>query len=108
MADYVIKVSTDELRSLSDKFSSQRTVMENYMTEMNSKINELGPYFKSDAGNEFVEKYNTVSNDIKACLDNLQSEITSLRTAAGIFDEKDKETAVKTGNLSTTSVFRNK
>lgn len=107
MAQYVIKVSTDEIRSLSDKFSSQKTVMENYMTEMNSKIKELEAYFKSDAGIKFVEKYNTVSKDISACLDNLQSEITALRTAAGIFDDGKGRVDSEVDSVPTSSVFQN-
>lgn len=108
MAQYVIKVSTDEIRGLSDKFASQKTVMENYMAEMNAKIKELEAYFKSDAGTKFVEKYDTVSKDIKACLENLQSEITALRTAAGIFEEGKGKADSEVNNVSTSSTFRNK
>ena len=45
--------------------------MENYMTEMQKKIDELQLYFKSDAGNEFVAKYASVSKNISSCLTNL-------------------------------------
>lgn len=107
MADYIVKVSIDELRRLSDDFSSKRNVMENYMAEMNSRIKELEPYFKSDAGIEFVEKYNTVSKDINASLNDLQNKTNALRAAAGIYEEKNKKTATDVGNLSTSSVFQN-
>ena len=107
MAQYDIKVTPEEIRALSDKFSNQRSIMENYMNEMNSKITELQNHFRDDAGKQFSEKYTSVSRDISNCLENLQTEITSLRNAAGIFDSGISKTDAAIGNLPASGAFAN-
>lgn len=107
MANYIIKVGTDEIRRTTDRFKAQQSVMEGYMTEMKTKIDDLQNYFKSDAGRMFVEKYNNVHTDIKACLDNLEKEITGLRNAANIFDPVINKVDTDVSGLSTTGAFKN-
>ncbi len=107
MAEYIIKADTDAIRSTTDKIEAQRTYMEGYMNEMQSKINDLHNYFKSTAGTEFVSKYSNVSNDIKACLANLGTEITGLRNAAGILETGSQKVVSDVDTLSTTGVFKN-
>ena len=108
MAEYIIKADTEAIRATSDKIEAQRSLMENYMNEMQNKINELQNYFKSNAGTEYVAKYSNVSNDIKACLDNLGKEITGLRNAAGIIEASDQKADTGVDSLSASGVFTNR
>lgn len=107
MADYKITASPEAIRATTDKIESQRSYMENYMTEMQKKIDELQLYFKSDAGNEFVAKYASVSKNISSCLANLGNEITNLRNAAGIIEQGSQKVSGDVNNLSESSVFPN-
>ncbi|MCM1060275.1 MAG: WXG100 family type VII secretion target [Eubacterium sp.] len=107
MAEYIIKADTEMIRGTTDKIEAQRNYMEGYMNEMQSKINDLQNYFKSAAGNEFVSKYSNVSNDIKACLANLGTEITGLRNAAGILETASQGVDTDVNALPTTGVFNN-
>lgn len=107
MANYVIKVDTDTVRTTTDKVEAQRSYMEGYMNDMQSKINDLQNYFISSAGSNFVSKYSYVSQDIRACLANLSTEITGLRNAAGIFDSGNQKVTSDVSSLSTAGVFKN-
>ena len=107
MADYIFKANTDTIRSVTDKIAGQKTQMDAYMTEMQSKIKELENYFKGEAGTAFFDKYTTVQNNVSKCLTNLDSEITKLRTAAGIFEEAGNKTRNDVNGLSTEQLFTN-
>lgn len=95
------------IRSVTDKIAGQKTQMDAYMTEMQSKIKELENYFKGEAGTAFFDKYTTVQNNVSKCLTNLDSEITKLRTAAGIFEEAGNKTRNDVNGLSTEQLFTN-
>lgn len=41
--------------------------------------NDLQNYYKSNAGTEFITKYEKVSKDINGCLENLQNLLTGLK-----------------------------
>lgn len=107
MAEYIIKVDTETIRTTTDKIEAQRTFMEGYMNDMQSKITGLQEYFKSDAGYEFVSKYSNVNNEIKNCLANLSNEISGLRNAAGIFETSSSKVETDVNSLSTTGAFKN-
>lgn len=107
MAEYIIKADTSVIRSTTDKIEAQKTYMEGYMNDMQSKINDLQNYFKSAAGTEFVSKYANVSNEIKACLANLGTEISGLRNAAGILETGSQKVDTDVNSLSTAGLFKN-
>lgn len=107
MADYIFKANTDTIRSVTDKIAGQKTQMDAYMTEMQSKIRELENYFKGEAGAVFFEKYTNVQKNVSGCLENLNTEITKLRTAAGIIEEGGNKVRKDVEVLPADSCFQN-
>lgn len=109
MANYVIKADPQLIRETAANFEKQKNIMTTYMTEMKSEItNNLQNAFQSDAGRTYIEKYNEVTTDIQACLDNLQSEIETLKKVADIFENHNSKVTTDVNNLSTNKVFKNR
>lgn len=107
MAGYVIKAEPETIIATADRFEAKRAVMEGCRSEMQSKINDLQNYFKSDAGNEFISKYTNVNNDIKACLENLGNEVTALKNAANALAGGSTKATTDVGGLSSGNTFAN-
>lgn len=107
MAEYIIKANTDTIRSTTDKFESQRAVMDGCMRDMKARTDELQNYFISDAGRAYAEKCISLFADIQMCLDNLGTEIAALRSAAGIFEEANQRTVTSVNSVSSTGAFAN-
>ena len=58
---YIIKASTEEIRAVTDKLEAEKNKMESIMNDMHSKVNNLQNYYMSNAGTEFITKYEKVS-----------------------------------------------
>lgn len=105
---YIIKASTEEIRAVTDKLEAEKNKMESIMNDMHSKVNDLQNYYKSNAGTEFITKYEKVSKDITGCLENLQNLLTGLKNAAGIFEPATSKDDADVNKLSDSAVFINK
>ncbi len=109
MADYISRVDTDKLREASDKIKTQHDIMQACMEDMKKKVNTLTEeYFKSEAGRLYRTKYENVTNNLNGSLSKLMRELTAIRTAAGIYEEGNKETTGNVSSLSEKTIFVNK
>ena len=105
MADYIFKVSTDEVRAKAQQIEAERANMEGIMTDLQSKITMLEEYWRSESGVNYTEKYQTLASNIKRSLDVMSKHITNLTTVAAHYDDTDTTQTQKTNRLSTGNIF---
>ncbi|MBP1547840.1 MAG: WXG100 family type VII secretion target [Oscillospiraceae bacterium] len=107
MSNLVIKVSTEEINNKAAQLEKEKGEMETLMNEMRAKVNSLSDFWKSQSGTNYVDKYQNVTREITASLDNLSRHIQNLRTSASIYAEKNDVTTSDVNKLSTTKMFNN-
>lgn len=107
MSNLVIKVSTEEINNKAAQLEKEKGEMETLMNEMRAKVNSLADFWKSQSGTNYVDKYQNVTREITASLDNLSRHIQNLRTSASIYAEKNDVTTSDVNKLSTTKMFNN-
>lgn len=105
MADYIIKASTEKIRTTANQISTQKATMEGIMNEMQSKVTSLKDVFKSDAGNNYITQYTNLSKNIQGSLDELTKVVNNMMEAADIFDSKNSATTNKVNSLSTENIY---
>lgn len=107
MNGFIIKADPAVITATATEFENRLADMEGCRSAMQSKINELQNYFISDAGNEFISKYESVNSDILRCIENLRSEISALKNAANAFAAGSNNAEAVVDGLSSGSTFPN-
>lgn len=107
MSNFVIKVSTEEINNKAAQLEKEKAEMEALMNDMRAKVNSLSDFWKSQSGTNYVDKYQNVTREITASLDNLSNHIQNLRIASGIYVKKNDVTISDVNKLSTTKMFNN-
>lgn len=105
MNDYIVKASTEKIRLTANQLTSKRTYLEGIMNDMQTKVNNLKEYFKSEAGNYYVTQYTSVRKNLQASLDELSMIVNNMLEAADIFDQSNTSTVNKANSLSTENTF---
>jgi len=105
MADLILKVTPEEVRTKAQEITAQKTLMESYMQDMQSKVQQLGNYWKSTSGENYIEKYQNVTGNIQKSLDVLQKHITNLTQAAARYEELENTQSQTVGALGTENIF---
>ena len=105
MADYKFKVSTEEVRAKAQQIENQRLLMEGIMADLQTKINSLEEYWRSDSGTNYAQVYQNLSRNISASLNMMQKHVSNLNTAAAHYSEVETEQVQKTNALSTQGLF---
>lgn len=105
MADYVLKVSTEEVRTKAQQIAVQRGIIADIMSELQTKVVSLENSFKSDAGSDYIMQFQNVTKNISASLDVLQKHVTNLMDVADSYDRTSGEQVKKVQGLSTENIF---
>lgn len=105
MADYVLKVSTEEVRAKAQQISVQRGIIADLMNEFQTKVASLENSFKSEAGTDYIMQFQNVTKNINASLDVLQKHVTNLMDVADSYDRIAGEQVKKVQGLSTENIF---
>ena len=104
----LIKVaSTEEIRNKAAQIEKEKGAMEALMNDMKAKVVSLSDFWKSESGTNYVEKYQNVTTEINASLENLARHVANLRMTAEIIEQKEKENVQKVSGLSTSKMFNN-
>ena len=106
MADYILKVDTQVMLDTAGKIETQKTYMENYLSDINTKINALQQYFQGEAGTEFVTKFGNVTKEITASLTNLSNVITALKSANTVLETGNTNAKNEVDKLGTADIFK--
>lgn len=105
MADYVLKVSTDEVRTKAQQIALQRGILEDLMAEFQTKINGLETCFRSEAGTDYGMQYQNVTKNVKGALAVLQKHVNNLVDVANSYDQMETNQIKKAQSLSTDNIF---
>ncbi|MBP0958906.1 MAG: WXG100 family type VII secretion target [Oscillospiraceae bacterium] len=107
MSNLVIKVSTEEINNKASQIEKEKNEMEAIMSDMKSKVTALADFWKSRSGTNYVDKYQNVTREITASLDNISNHIQDLRTSAELYREGDSNSTSTVDRLPTTKMFNN-
>lgn len=107
MGGFIIKADPDAIMATAAELENKLADMEGCRGTMQTKINELQNYFISDAGKEFISRYEGVNKDILNCIENLRGEIAALKNAANIFAAGNNKAAGTVGGLTSGGTFPN-
>lgn len=105
MADYILKVDNQVMLDTAGKIETQKTYMENYLSEITTKINTLQQYFQGEAGTEFITKFGNVTKEINDSLTNLGNVVSALKSANSILETGNTKAKATVDKLSTNDVF---
>lgn len=105
MADLILKVEPEQVRTKATEISNQKDMMETYMQDMQNKVNELNEAWNSEAGRKYVEKYNNVSREITDSLNALMQHVNNLNQAATKYEEMEASQSQQVDSLSVQDIF---
>lgn len=105
MADYVLKVSTEDVRTKAQQIAVQRGILADLMTEFQTKITSLETCFKSEAGTDYEMQFQNVAKNVNGALEVLQKHINNLMEVANSYDQMESNQVKKAQGLSTDNIF---
>ena len=101
-----LKVTPEELNSVSQRMSTARSTMENIMTTMGNDIQLMkSEIWDSASGRAFNDQFNNVRNNCKGALRALQTHLQNLAEAAGVFREMEAAQKSKVTALDASKIF---
>lgn len=105
MAELILKVTPEEVREKSNQINQQKGEMEGNMQEMLQKVSQLGEAWKTPSGENYVEKFQSVRQEIQDSLNALQKHTDNLVQAAEIYDTLEQSQMQKVDSLSVENIF---
>lgn len=105
MADLILKVDPEQVRTKAAEIKAQKQSMEALMNSMGSKVNELDAVWNSESGKAYVEKYSNVKQEIQDSLNALEQHVTNLNDAAAKYEDMEQNQAQQVNALNTDDIF---
>lgn len=105
MAELILKVTPEEVREKSNQINQQKGEMEGNMQEMLQKVGQLGEAWKTPSGENYVEKFQSVRQEIQDSLNALQKHTDNLVQAAETYDTLEQSQIQKVDSLSVENIF---
>lgn len=105
MANLILKVTPAEVREKASQISAEKAAMESIMNEMEQMTRSLAEVWNSDSGNAYVDKYSNVKREISDSLNNLETHVQHLNSAAQTYDAMEQEQQNKVNALSDKDIF---
>lgn len=105
MAELILKVTPKEVREKSNQINQQKGEMEGNMQEMLQKVSQLGEAWKTPSGENYVEKFQSVRQEIQDSLNALQKHTDNLVQAAETYDTLEQSQMQKVDSLSVENIF---
>jgi WXG100 family type VII secretion target len=100
MAD-IIKVSTEELRSAANKFSTCQQELQTAYLTMSNAVRALDGSYDGDASEAFKAQFDAMYKNIEQTQDKVQDAVDELKKAADIYDEVEQTLAGTFNSLDT-------
>lgn len=104
-ATQILKVSAQEVADKAQQINNQKQQMEGYMQEMIQKVGQLGEAWKTPSGESYIEKFQSVRQEIQDSLNTLQKHTDNLVQAAQTYDSLEQSQQQKVDSLSTENIF---
>lgn len=105
MADYVLKVSTEEVRTKAQQIAVQRGILEDLMSDFRTKVASLETCFRSEAGNDYTMQYQNVTKNVNGALEVLQKHVNNLLDVATSYEQMESNQVKKAQGLSADNIF---
>lgn len=105
MSDIIIKVTPEEVQTKAAEIAKQAAIMENLMDDMQTKVNQLGEYVKTTAGDSYLEQYTYVRKNISNSIDVISKNVSNLNEVAARYMEENSTQDRRVKQLSTESIF---
>ncbi len=104
MADYVIKVDPQDLRTASREFSSNASEVKKLTGEMINLINETASAWKGNASQSYIRKFDELQADMNKMDKMIEEHITDLEKMAGVYETAESENAAMANKLETSVI----
>lgn len=105
MADLILKVTPEEVREKANEIGQQKGQMENQLEEMLQQVSQLGEAWQSNSGQNYIEKYQNVRQEIQDSLNALQKHTENLVQAAETYDSLEQSQIQRVESLSVDNIF---
>lgn len=105
MAELILKVTPEEVRDKANQISQHKGQMEGNMQEMMQKVGQLGEVWKTPSGENYIEKYQSVRQEIQDSLNALQKHTENLVQAAETYESLEQSQIQKVESLSIDNIF---
>lgn len=105
MAEYILKVSTEEVKTKAQQISSQKSRLEDLLSEFQSKIASLESCFKSEAGENYRMQFQNISKNVNGSLSTLAQHVTNLIDVANSYEQLESTQNKKAQGLSADNIF---
>lgn len=104
MADIVLRVTPEELRTQSDEIAGIVKEIKSHFDRIESVAAKTKGYWQGDAGDRDRESYVSYQDDINFLIHRLEEHPRDLLTIAGIYTETEKAVASTNARLKTNEI----
>jgi len=104
--DMILKVEPQVLTSKAGEMSTERSQINVLMDQAKAEVNSLQSVWRSQAADEYQNRFKMVYDDIESVLTLVQNHINGLNEAAGIYTTAEQSATSTTEGLPTDGVFR--
>jgi len=104
--DITLKVQPDVLISKAGELGNEKSSVMNLMDQAKSDINSLTGVWKSEAADEFQNRFKQVYDDIDNMLAIVSEHISDLNEVANVYSTAEKSAKSIAEGLPTDGVFR--
>ena len=105
MAELILKVTSEEVSEKAMEIENQKSIMEEYMEDMYSRVTRLEESWNAQSGESYIEKYQIVRNNIQAALEKLEVHVTNLKDAATRYETLETQQGQVVSQLGTDNIF---
>ncbi len=101
-----LRVQPDVLRAKAEELSAERTNVTNLMEQAKVEISSLSTSWKSEASEQFQNKFKQVYDDIDNLIAIMSEHINDITEIATIYSSAEKSAQSAGDSLPTDGVFR--
>ncbi len=95
-----IRVTTQELIVTSGEVETQVSNMRRIFDEVNNIVNRSASYWEAQGQTAYIKAYRSKCDAVETALKNFSSNVTNLRTIAGIYEKVESAAAEEANALS--------
>lgn len=95
-----LKVKTEELLTIAGEVEDQINSMRQKFTQIDGIIGRSSSYWEGDGQIAYVQAYQKRRDDIDQALRDFSSDVTNLRTIAGVYEETEVAATEAANELS--------
>jgi WXG100 family type VII secretion target len=105
MANSTLKVDYEEMVTKANDLKGQSSNMESILQDMLNYVNNLDTVWQSDAGSEYIGRFNFIRGEVQDAITSLNTHIDHLIQSAEIYSNAEKTANDKINSLSTANIF---